>query len=214
MTTRHHELRLTSPRPAVWLLRQALRFAANTDHWRPHSNGIVPEGMGIGPHCVLMYTRRTPVACVALAAAGKSPHAVRLTNIFPGESGYIPPQEYNLIAARFAKDFRNYIRRKGLPIRLRLFVFRLSLETAIPSKKCRKYFQSYLQGHPLTFHPSDVDSLDQFICALHRYHATPDLDALVAFLTEHRQWPASAAETVRSRILIGSKVLAAYKRFR
>jgi len=147
-------------------------------------------------------------------ATGKSPRAVRLTNIFPGESGYIPPQEYNLIAERFVKDFQNYIRRKRLPVRLYLAVFRLSLETAIPSKKCREYFQSYLAGYPLTFHPSDIDSLDQFICALHRYHATPDLDALVAFLTEHRQWPAFAAEIVRSRILIGSKVLAAHQRFR
>ncbi len=59
-----------------------------------------------------------------------------------------------------------------------------------------------------------MDRLDQFICALHRYHATPDLDALVAFLIEHRQWPASAAEIVRNRIIIGSKVLAAYQRFR
>jgi len=212
--TRHHELRLTSPRPAVWLLRQALRFAANTDHWCPHPNGIVPEGMGVGPHCVVIYTQRKTVACVALVATGESPRAVRLTNIFPGESGHITPHEYNLIAERFVKDFRNYVRRKRLPVKLSLSVFRLSLETAIPSKKCREYFQSYLAGYPLTFHPSDIDSLDQFICALHRYHATPDLDALVAFLTEHRQWPASAAEIVRSRILIGSKVLAAHQRFR
>ena len=214
MDKRHHELRLTSPRPAVWLLRQTLRFAANTDHWRPHPNGIIPEGMGIGPHCVVIYTQRKPVACVALVATGRSPHAVRLTNIFPGESGYIPPNEYNLIAERLVKDFRHYVRRKRLPIKFCLSVFRLSLETAIPSKKCRDYFQSYLAGDPLTFHPSDIHSLDQFICALHRHHATPDLDALVAFLIERRRWPASAAEIVRNRILIGSKVLAAHQRFR
>jgi hypothetical protein len=88
MDTRHHELRLTSPRPPVWLLRQALRFAANTDHWRPHPNGIVPEGMGVGPHCVVIYTKRKPVACLALVAGPPSPRAVRLTNIFPGESGW------------------------------------------------------------------------------------------------------------------------------
>jgi hypothetical protein len=101
-----------------------------------------------------------------------------------------------------------------LSIRVHLLVFRLSLEAAIPSKKCREYFRSYLAGYPLTFHPSDVDRLDQFVCALHRYHATPDLDALVAFLIEHRQWPQPAAEIVRNRILIGSKILAVHRRFR
>jgi hypothetical protein len=136
------------------------------------------------------------------------------TNIFPGESGYLPPTESNRIAERFVKDFCNYVRGSRLPIKVHLSVFRLSLETAISSKKCREYFRRYLAGYPLTFHPSDMDSLDQFICALHRYHATPDLDALVAFLIEHHQWPASAAEIVRTRILIGSKVLAAHQRFR
>ena len=210
---RHHELRLTSTRRAVWILRQALRFAAASDLWRPHPNGIVPEGMGVGPHCVVIYTQREPVACVALVADYRSPRAVRLTNIFPGESGYIAPNEYNLIAERFVKDFRAYVRHKRLAIKLSLSVFRLSLETAIPSKKCREHFQGYLAGFPRAFHPSDIERLDHFICALHRYHANIDLDALVAHLTKQRQWSESDAEIVRSRILIGSKVLLANKRF-
>src|SRR5437667_164722 len=105
MTKRHHDLRLTSNRGSLWILRQALSFASKYEGWRPHPNGIIPQGMGIGPHCVLIYTERKPVACVALVTNHRSPEtSVRLTNVFPGESGYIPPDEYNSIVERFVKD--------------------------------------------------------------------------------------------------------------
>jgi len=61
--------------------------------------------------------------------------------------------------------------------------------------------------------PSDVERLDYFICAVHRYRAILDLDALVAHLIQQCQWSESDAEKLRNRILIGGKVLAANKRF-
>ena len=170
--------------------------------------------MGIGPHCVIVCTNRQPPACLALVASSKGPRAVRLTNIFPAESGHIPPKEYNAITEVFVRDFRKYVRLRRLPIRLALTAFRLSLETAIPSKVCRKHFQSYLAGYPLTFHPSDVGRLDHFICALHRYHAAADLDVLTSYLTVIQQWSSRDANAVRDRVTIGLQVLAAYTRFR
>lgn len=215
MTERHHELRLTSKRGSSWILRQALRFASQSVGWLPHPNGIVPAGGGIGPHCVLIYTERKPTACVALVTNHRSPESsVRLTNVFPSESGYIPPLEYNSIVKRFVKDFRSFIRHNRIEITPRLSTFRLSLETAIPSHRCRALFESYLRHYPLTFHPSDIHNLDQFICGVHRHNAKIDTDTLLAYLIEQRQWPKAAAEIVLQRILVGSSILRANRRFR
>ena len=215
MTTRHHELRLGAKRGSLWILRQALEFASKSKGWRPHPNGIVPAGGGIGPHCVVLYTQRKPVACVAVVTNPEAPEtSVRLTNVFPGECGHIPPTEYNSIVERFLKDFRAFLRKNKIVITSKLTKFKLSLETAIPSAKCRALFQSYLSQFPLTCHPCDIDNLDQFICAAHRYQAKIDTDALVSYLTEQRNWPEPAANIVLQRILVGSSILRAYTRYR
>lgn len=209
---RHDELRITSPNPCLWVLEQITSFA-DFAPWRPHSNGIVPEENGIGPHCVIVCDDGQLVVGLSFVAPrgkeeqSKHHSSVRLTNIFPQTVGSISVEQYNTILRTFVRDFKNHLRSRKLPMNVRHSVFQLSLNNAVPSPKTRAALKVYLRGHPLTFHPSDVENLDEFIRCAHRFHARVDVDALCAYLVCEKHWPKSAVEVARERIVVGSQIL-------
>lgn len=210
---RHHEVRLTSRSlPARDILLACLRFAKESDGWEPHPSGLHEKSSVIGAHCMLVHTE-PPAAGVALVADDENARALNITNIVPRDIGHLPVEPYNRIAERFAADFRRFIRREQLDVKIKLTAFKLSFETAIPSPRCREFFRRYLAHFPQSFHPNDVERLDTFICALHRFNGNVDLDALAAYLMTQRQWTREDARMVCERIRIGRDVLAVNARF-
>ena len=210
---RHHEVRLSSPTlQAREILRACLRFATQTQDWEPHPNGLEEHDKLIGLYCLVIHTGK-PASALALVADHKNSRAVTITNIVPQNVHHLMVTQYNQVAQRFVSDFRLFVQRQRLGVRIKLTVFKLSLQTAIPSPKCREFFERYLHGHPLSFHPSDVGRLDTFICALHRYRGRVDLEALCAYLVSQRQWKTEDAQTIGQRIQIGLEVLKINSRF-
>lgn len=210
---RHHEVHLSSRTlPARDILLACLRFAKVSDGWEPHPSGLHKGDSCIGAHCMLVHTGQ-PAAGVALVADHKNPHAVNITNIVPRDIGQLTVTPYNRIAKRFVTDFRRFARRERLDVKIKVTVFKLSFETAIPSPRCREFFQRYLAHFPRSFHPCDMERLDTFICALHRFNGSVDLDALAAYLVTQRQWTREDARIVCERIRVGRDVLAANVRF-
>jgi hypothetical protein len=210
---RHHEVRLTSRTlPARDILLACLRFAKAADGWEPHSSGLHEKGGGIGAHCMLVHTG-PPAAGMALVADHENPRALNVTNIVPRDIGHLEVEPYNRIAKRFVTDFRRFARRERLEVKVKLTAFKLSFEAAIPSPRCREFFRRYLAHFPRSFHPCDVERLDTFICALHRFNGSVDLEALSAYLVTQRQWTAQDARIVCERIRVGRDVLAANARF-
>ena len=210
---RHHEVRLTSRTlTARDILLACLRFAKESDGWEPHPTGLHEKGGGIGAHCMVARTDQ-PAAGVALVADHKNPRALNITNIVPRDIGQLTVEQYNRITERFVTDFCRFARRERLDVKIKLKVFKLNFETAIPSPRCREFFRRYLAHFPQSFHSSDLERLDTFICALHRFQGSVDLDALSAHLVTQRQWTQEDARFVCDRIRIGRDVLEANARF-
>ena len=210
---RHQEVRLTSTcLSARQILETAVRFAQESEGWKPHPNVIQAAGMGIGKHCVIV-SLRPPAAGVALVAEARHPKAVRVTNIFPRDKCELPFAEYNAIARQLHEALRAYCRKRKVALKVTITPEDRGLEVAISGAKCRRYFGDYLHGFPRTHHPSDVERLDVFICAVHRYKSRCDPDGVAQYLREARGWSESDARFVRDRIRAGLEILRVDRRF-
>ncbi len=173
--------------------------------------GLVEESI-TAAHCMVI-SKASPAAGIALYAEHSNKFAVHVTNIVPRDKSELILSEYNLIAGVFAEAFRKFIRLKRIGIRIQLTEEERGLDAAIPGKKCQNWFARYLQGYPLSFHPDDVENLDFFICALHRFARKPDPDAIAQYLICDLKWKINDATFVQERIRTGLDILRANKRF-
>jgi hypothetical protein len=115
---------------------------------------------------------------------------MRLTNIVPRDRGRITMDEYNRIAIAFASDLRCFSRQARLGLEVWCSGGEKGLADIIPGKKTRRFFESYLAGFPLSFHPCGVEALDCFICAVVRYGCKVDADEVADYLMSDLKWPA------------------------
>ncbi len=210
---RHHEIRLTSAKLlATEILRNVISFSRETKGWEAHPSGLHENGKCIGPYCLVVH-KDIINADIALVADEKDRRAVNVTNIVFRDIDDLSVELYNEIGERLATDLGQFVRRRKLDLKVRLKRFHLSLETAIPSPRCREFFEIYLQGFPRSFHPGDNQALDRFICAIHRFHGKVNVHALMAHLVEQCLWPDQDALLVGERIRVGLTLLKANRRF-
>jgi len=158
--------------------------------------------------------RGLPAAVVALTLkGGKKRLHFDSPNIVPSKSSVLSLEEYNQLAARFVADLKRAPGYRSSGLRAQVTSGEFGLAEIIPGKECRQLFLRYLNGYPLTYHGSDIQNLDVFICALYRFHAKVSPDDVSRYLTEDRGWTASDATWVRNRVRAGLELLAVDRRF-
>jgi len=139
-----------------------------------------------------------------------------LESIVPCKSGSIPFEIANEYAKAFVCDLRKYLK-ENLCNNFKVSLAKkkkLNLKDAIPGQKTRKHFETYVNGYPLTHHPLDIQKLDVFICAAHRYSRKKiDIDLIGAFLFNNLKWPEKEVKWCCDRIETGLKILEINKKF-
>lgn len=154
-------------------------------------------------------------AAVALANIKKEQlRRLRVTNIVPVQCGQLSVEEYNAIATAFASDLRQYVRDSKCGVTVEFTTGDKGLADIIPGKRTRDFFESYLNAHPLSFHPSDLQRLDVFICSLVWYGSKVNTHDVHSYLVGDLGWPVEKAALVRDRIETGLAVLHVYRRGR
>lgn len=197
---------------------QILRaFAKQHREWKFLAKQTADYQRGIdGPAAMILCQKQgLPSAAVALASRGKG-QARRLgvTNIVPTQCGQLSLDEYNSIAAAFVSDLRHYARESKCGLTVLFKNAERGLADIIPGRKTREFFERYLHGHPLSFHPSDIQRLDVFICSLVWYGSKVDSHDVHCHLINDLGWPRDKAAFVRDRIETGLAVLDVYRRGR
>lgn len=210
---RHQVIRLTSGElDQRGILEALLTFSGTAEGWERRPGGIHAESFGLGEHCSIVGLHPPAAALFFMAETGKR-KGVRLTNIIPRDTDHLPMEEYNQVARRFAADFRRHCRGR-IQIRVSISSEDRGLEAAISGERSRRYFEDYVRAHTvLTHHPADIDRLDLFICAAHRFGGRCDPDDIAQYLREDLQWPDRDAKSVRDRIRIGLSLLGVNSRF-
>jgi len=194
------------------ILEVLLTFSDTAEGWERRPGGIHAESLGVGEHCSIVCLHPPAAALFFMAETGKR-KGVRVTNIIPRDTDELSMKEYNSFARRFAADFRRHCRAR-IPIRVSITSEDRGLEAAISGERSRRYFEDYVRAHTvLTHHPADIDRLDRFICAAHRFGGRCDPDDIAQYLREDLQWPVQDAKSVRDRIRIGLSLLKVHSRF-
>ena len=197
------------------------QFAEESSEWQVDRSASAEYRAAIGAPA-LMIESRAPSEnqiAVALAESIDQPDRMRIYNIVP-DRGSLTTEAYNFTALNFVKDLRRFIRTKKLPISCSYRVRKQArtLKEIIPGKRCRALFESFLfagriWNTPTTTHPSDIEKLDVFICALHRYRSAVNFAAIEDWLVNAKKWPVKDAAWTCSRIETGLAVLRQNNRF-
>ncbi len=151
-------------------------------------------------------------AIVAVVEQSKRPNTFYVPNIVPQNCSCLTIDQYNAICLAFARKFSNWCRRNAGKGRVHCSNPNKTLTDIIPGRKSRKYFEQYLNcsnwdSTALPTHPSDVQKLDVFICALFRYGANVRPDEIESYLVTDKKWKPADAAWVRRRIDTGLDVL-------
>lgn len=158
-------------------------------------------------------------ALVAIASQQpKLPNIFYVPNIVPRNCFLLTVEQYNAIGLAFASDFGNWLRACSLKGNVHCSNPEKTLTDIITAEKCRRFFERYLNcpswnPSSIRIHPSDIEKLDVFICALIRYGAKVSLDEIEKYLIEDQKWKTTDAAWVRNRIEIGLDVLKVDRRF-
>ena len=112
----------------------------------------------------------------------------RVANVVPEEAGHLSITRYNNVVRRFAEDIRRFIRCNKVPMSVLLASDNVGLKDIIPNSKALVYFERYLKAWPTSYHPSDIQRLDLFICAASRCPKRIDLQDLQRYLIEDLDW--------------------------
>ena len=166
----------------------------------------------------------SPNSCVILDAAWPdnpcicfdSSNGVYLdiANVIPDQRPQIGVKEYNEILDRFVECFRRFCRKQKCEVRVSQSSDVLTLESIIPGRKTRQYFERYLARSPISYHPLDIQRLDVFICAAFRYcRTTLKLHGLGKYLISDLGWKESDARWCCNRIETGMDILKVNMRF-
>lgn len=114
-------------------------------------------------------------ALIAIATAkAKRPNIFYVANIVPRDCFELTIDEYNAIGSALVRDLRRWFRKNSFDGTLQCTNADKTLTDIIPGPKCRKLFEDFLRcdvwnSRALPSHPSDIEKLDIFICALFRY---------------------------------------------
>ncbi len=88
----------------------------------------------------------------------------------------------------------------------------IELKHIISSELVRKKFESFLNNHPTSYHPLDIERLDHFICSAQTYcRNSIDLNNLRDYLSKHEKWCSSDIEWCITRIKAGFDIIRTYK---
>ena len=210
------EVRLSDDSKAM--AHQVLRaFAKRSRRWKFLVKQTAEYQKAIdGPAAMMLCLKQgLPSATVALASRGKKQvRCLGVTNIVPTQCGQLSLDEYNSIAAAFVSDLRRYARESKCGLTVLYKKPEKGLSDIISGKKTRESFERYLHGHPLSFHPTDIQRLDVFICSLVWYGSKVDSHDVHCYLINDLDWPRDKAAFVRDRIETGLAVLDVYRRGR
>lgn len=124
--------------------------------------------------------------------------------------------EYNSFLERFVKDFRNFVRNQNKAKSMSISISKenIGLDDIISSSKVRKLFERYLSIFPNSFHPTDLERLDIFICAVSKYcRKNINLDYIRGYLIEDLNWSDEDAQRCYNRIKTGLEILKVNKKF-
>ena len=126
--------------------------------------------------------------------------------------------EYNYIIDAFAEDYRSFLKNRGTGTKVYKSrgVIQLKLENIISAPKVRKLFKRYLSTYlfRISYHPNDIQRLDNFIIALFRYlKRKVNIGLLKMYLVKESGWKAEEAEWCCNRIEIGKSILLRNKDF-
>lgn len=165
-----------------------------------------------GPSCAILRLGDPRVPAVAIT--NKSGKTFYIANIVPRESGRMTMEEYNQVASDFSHDLRQYAKSHGFKLTVKSTSETISLRKIISGKKCRGLFERYLNLHPLSYHPLDIERLDAFICCLSK-HARKriDLELLKGWLREEKGWSEEDAACCVDRINVGLSILKVNRKY-
>jgi hypothetical protein len=156
---------------------------------------------------------------VAIAEAHDKRGRMRVYNVVPRQ-GQLTVDQYNRVLHRFVVAFRRFSKQGHLGISAHFKIRRspTTLDEIIPGSVTRRFFERFLApgsiwGTPTTTHPTDVERLDLFICALHRFRSQVDFGGLRRWLIEEKRWPQKDADWTCDRIHTGTKILEVNNRF-
>jgi hypothetical protein len=195
------------------VLRQ---FACNSKVWafqQVESENYQIHIRGEGGYLICEPDKDIKRALVAIATARtKRPNTFYVANIVPRDCFQLTIEEYKTIGLAFARDFRKWLKKSPVGGSVHCTNENKTLADIMPGKKCREFFERYLKcsiwdSSTLPSHPSDIEKLDVFICALFRYGADVRSDEIERYLVVDQKWKPVDAAWVRNRIEAGLDVL-------
>lgn len=198
------------------------QFARDSKSWsfmQAESETYQKHIGGEGGYLVCEPGKGIKRALVAIAAAKtKRPNTFYVANIVPRDCFQLPTEEYNAIGLAFTRDFRKWLKKSSFDGNVHCTNANKTLADIIPGEKCREFFERYLKSSiwdstALPTHPSDIEKLDVFICALFRYGADVSSDEIEQYLIADQKWKPTDAAWVRRRIDIGLDVLRIDRKF-
>jgi hypothetical protein len=71
--------------------------------------------------------------------------------------------DYSYIVKQFVNDFRSYVKKVNISIRIAVTPELVGLEHIIRGKKSHKLFEQFLSAYLRRYHPSDIERIDDFI---------------------------------------------------
>lgn len=183
------------------------RFAISVEGWQYLEAQSKDYATATGePSCAILQMKSSH--CPAVAITRKCGSTFYVANIVPRESNRISMQEYNQVASEFAKELRKYAKSAGLQMAVKATSELIGLKEIISGKKCREMFEQYLNLHPTSYHPLDIERLDAFIRCLSRHaRKSKDLGLLRGWLIEEKGWSPKDANWCVDRIDVGLSIL-------
>lgn len=163
--------------------------------------------------CIINYLENNvPIAKLAVAKASNK-KGLYLANVVPEPNGTISMEKYNEIGSFFISEFKANHNNRNKQVNITTIGDNITLNDIISGNKTRTFFQRFLNAHPVSYHPLDIERLDFFVCALFRFRSSIKIDLLNRYLKEELNWDKKDANWCTKRIQIGLRVLEANQKF-
>jgi len=201
------------------ILRQ---FARKTKGWKWPSKSSKEYELAIG--CSAGYVISDSIegfdpACVAIANVKREhPKSFDVPNIIAVSGSNLTMEQYNAIGLAFAESFRRFLRQSDCDGIVEICGPEKHPSDIIKGSKCRRLFERYLHcpswsPSSMRIHPSDIEKLDAFICALFRYGADVSADEIATYLIVDQKWKPADADWIRRRIQTGLEIFRVDRKF-
>lgn len=168
---------------------------------------------GIGcPACVIYAHKTAETESTEIAITQTKLGFFHVANVVPNDKTRLTIAEYNDVLVKFVSDLRDYQKSHANPLNVKISRDSIGIEDIIPGTKTRQLFRRYISAFPTSYHPLDIERLDVFICALHRYRCKVDLGYLKIYLMEELNWNQKDASWCVQRIETGLDILKANRK--